>query len=196
MRKSLITIVIALFILTTSSIAKQYVPYNSIQPIQQLDDEGILKNVCTSFSINKAKGYWLTARHCALDGTMFHNKPITWIGYNDALDLAIFEADFMDSIKLATGPPQVGDEVIIIGYPLGSIDPIVFFGRVSNPLARVDATQTKAIFNLIGLPGNSGGPILDKSGRLIGIGQLSNGAGLAWGISWKALADSLQGFID
>ena len=59
---------------------------------------------------------------------------------------------------------RVGEEVIAIGFPLGSAlgrEPTVSVGIISA--IRDDRLQTDASLN----PGNSGGPLLDMFGRVV-----------------------------
>jgi S1-C subfamily serine protease len=61
-----------------------------------------------------------------------------------------------------TAPPRVGDQLLLIGSPFG-LEGTVTSGVVSRVTKR--EIQTDAAAN----PGNSGGPALDKSGRIVGI---------------------------
>ena len=61
---------------------------------------------------------------------------------------------------------RLGDDVIAIGYPLGSIlgrTPTVTVGIISAK--RDDLLQTDAAMN----PGNSGGPLLNADGEVVGV---------------------------
>ena len=61
---------------------------------------------------------------------------------------------------------RVGDEVIAIGFPIGWIlgtDPTISRGIISAK--RDNLLQTDAAVN----PGNSGGPLLDGSGQVVGV---------------------------
>ena len=89
---------------------------------------------------------------------------------NPVLDLAYVE---IDSTKTFTplplgdsGAVRVGEPVIAIGYPLSEklgLDPTVSLGIISAK--RDDYLQTDASLN----PGNSGGPLLDANGKVIGV---------------------------
>lgn len=59
-------------------------------------------------------------------------------------------------------PPAVGDSVLLIGSPYG-LEGTVTTGVVSRVTRR--AIQTDAAAN----PGNSGGPMIDTSGRVLGV---------------------------
>lgn len=192
-------IVIVMLLLALPLTAKTFVPTNSIQPIQRINDDGVNVNVCTAFSINKDKGYWITANHCWHETNTFHNLPQTWVAYNEKLDLMVFQSYKAESLKLAIKAPDVGDDVYLIGYPHGSLDLLTFFGKLSSGKARTLNNQPEfntQVFNILALPGNSGAPILDKSGRVVGIGQISSQNGVAWGTSWQALKDNTKEYWD
>jgi S1-C subfamily serine protease len=102
------------------------------------------------------------------------------VGRDPTTDLAVIKVDTTsltvatlgDSSKLA-----VGDPVIAIGSPLGLLGtvtagivsaldrPVHVSGDESDTNAVIDAIQTDAAVN----PGNSGGPLVDAQGAVIGI---------------------------
>jgi S1-C subfamily serine protease len=96
------------------------------------------------------------------------------LGTDAGNDLALLKADraFPEAASFRRGAPlQAGEAVTVVGFPLASIlgfEPNVTFGYVSAPGGlRGDATRFQ-----ISAPihkGNSGGPILDQGGQVIGI---------------------------
>jgi S1-C subfamily serine protease len=72
----------------------------------------------------------------------------------------------------ARGRPKAGDELILIGSPFG-LQGTVTRGVVSRVTRK--AIQTDAAAN----PGNSGGPAIDKQGRIVGV--LVSGVNPAFG---------------
>lgn len=89
---------------------------------------------------------------------------------HSVLDLAYVEIDSDRTFTpLAIGDSSdvsVGEAVIAIGYPLGEelgLEPTVSRGIISAK--RDDYLQTDASLN----PGNSGGPLLDANGNVIGV---------------------------
>ena len=87
-----------------------------------------------------------------------------------SLDLAYIEIDANRSFaSIAIGDSEeirVGETVIAIGFPLGrtlGLEPTVSVGIVSAK--RGDRLQTDAALN----PGNSGGPLLDTFGKVVGV---------------------------
>jgi S1-C subfamily serine protease len=71
------------------------------------------------------------------------------------------------------GRPKAGDELILIGSPFG-LQGTVTTGVVSRVTKK--AIQTDAAAN----PGNSGGPAIDKQGRIVGV--LVSGGNPAFGV--------------
>jgi serine protease DegQ len=122
-----------------------------------------------------------------LDGRLF---DATLVGTDKATDLAVLkiEATGLAQVEVAdSGTLRTGDLAFAVGYPLG-LDQTLTMGVISG-LGRSgmgdrieDYIQTDAAVN----SGNSGGPLLDSRGRLIGINTsiLSGGGGGNDGIAF------------
>ncbi|WP_306056350.1 S1C family serine protease [Natronococcus wangiae] len=122
-------------------------------------------------------GDWTTTR---LLGTDVHS------------DLAVLEADHVPEeatpLGLADERPVVGQEVLAIGNPLG-LEGSMSEGIVSGVDRTVPAphggfsfsnvVQTDAAVN----PGNSGGPLVDLSGNVVGIVNAGGGNNIGFAIS-------------
>jgi S1-C subfamily serine protease len=121
------------------------------------------------------------------DGRLF---DATLIGTDKATDLAVLkiEATGLSQVETADSDTlRTGDLAFAVGYPLG-LDQTLTMGVISG-LGRSgmgdrieDYIQTDAAVN----SGNSGGPLLDSRGRLIGINTsiLSGGGGGNDGIAF------------
>ena len=125
------------------------------------------------------------------------------VGVHPTLDLAYIEIESSDTFQpLALGDSdaiRVGAEVIAIGFPLGSElgqDATVTRGIISAKRQDMDFLQTDASLN----PGNSGGPLLDEYGCVVGIntagvGETGDGqvvTGINFAIPVNDLKDALQ----
>jgi len=130
------------------------------------------------------------------------------VGYDDANDVAVLKIDAQGLQALKVGSSDeliVGDQVVAIGNPLGELTSTMTVGYVSakdrvitTEGARINMIQTDAAIN----SGNSGGPLLNMKGEVVGIttakysGTTSSGASIE-GISfavpmddvWKKITD-------
>ncbi len=106
-------------------------------------------------------------------------KNLKLIGYNHTMDLALLKLDgTYNSIKFGdSNNAKVGEKVIAIGNPLG-----LSFSASEGIISAVDRTgsnnlpyyiQTDAALN----PGNSGGPLINTNGKVIGINNFKISGG-------------------
>jgi putative serine protease PepD len=125
------------------------------------------------------------------------------VGVDASRDLALLKADASNLKALALGDASsvsVGDATYAIGNPYG-LDHTLTTGIVSalnRQLQAPDgatitgAIQTDAALN----PGNSGGPLLDGSGRVIGVNaQIASGSGGNVGIGFAIPAATVKAFL-
>lgn len=134
-----------------------------------------------------------------LDGRIF---DAVLIGTDKATDLAVlkFDASGLSEIEVVDSDQlRTGDLAFAVGYPLG-LDQTLTMGVISG-LGRSgmgdrieDYIQTDAAVN----SGNSGGPLLDSRGRLIGINTsiLSGGGGGNDGIAFAVPSRILMYVVD
>lgn len=96
---------------------------------------------------------------------------------------------------------QVGELVVAIGNPLGRLQGTVTVGVVSaldrqinNNGYTLDLLQTDASIN----SGNSGGPLINSFGEVIGVtnAKISTGEGLGFAIPISDVADEIQSIIN
>ena len=148
------------------------------------------KGIGSGAVIDAQEGYVITNAHVVADGTEFtitipDGRVVSakLIGIDTPTDLAVLQADDLrvDAIKIGDSDAlRVGDLVFAIGYPLGleeslSLGIISALGRTASNTSLQDFIQTDAAINT----GNSGGPLLDSQGRLIGVNAaiVSSGGG-------------------
>jgi len=133
---------------------------------------------------------WRTAsRQVSVDN---ENRRLTGVIQRvvEADDLALIEVEAdLPALERATTPPKVGDPVLAIGSPLG------LSGSASSGIVsavRADALQFSAPVS----PGNSGGPVIDRRGHVLGITTsklVGNGAeGLSFAIPVDTVCTSLK----
>ena len=130
----------------------------------------------TGFIVNES-GLVVTNKHVVDGSTQVSVRMASGSEYrgtvtqrHPTLDLAYISIDSSRTFTpIAVGDSdevRVGAEVIAIGFPLGSTlgsEPTVSVGIISAK--RDDRLQTDASLN----PGNSGGPLLDMYGQVIGV---------------------------
>lgn len=136
----------------------------------------------TGFIIDE-QGYIVTNAHILADPfgrlatgikaiTSEQNEiPAEFIGYDGLLDIALLKipGDY-DKLELGNSDDvQVGEKVVAIGNPLGlqfSVTEGIVSAVHRTGINGIDAyIQTDAALN----PGNSGGPLINKQGEVIGI---------------------------
>jgi S1-C subfamily serine protease len=148
----------------------------------------------TGFIID-SDGYAVTNAHVLVGGK--YVQAITYeqeilnaelIGYNPTFDIALLRLPGQhDRLKLAnSNKVQIGEKVIAIGNPLG-LQFSVSEGIVSathrlGPSGAESYIQTDAALN----PGNSGGPLINKDGRVIGINNFKVGGGESLGFALES----------
>lgn len=128
-----------------------------------------------------AAGYVLTNRHVIADGeditvTLSDGRrvPATVVGMDELTDLALLRIDADRLMPIAWGDSdrcKVGSPVWAVGSPFG-LDRTITFGILSGKHRMVrtsnqyqDFMQSDVAVN----PGNSGGPLVDARGTLVGI---------------------------
>ena len=132
-------------------------------------------------------------------------REATLVGADPSSDVALLdieEDDDLTSLELGdSGSVSVGDPVVAIGNPFG-LDRTVTSGIVSakarqiqapNGFSISDVIQTDAAVN----PGNSGGPLLDSAGRVIGINsQIASSSGANDGVAFAVPIETARDVAD
>ena len=90
-------------------------------------------------------------------------------GYNIAKDIAVIQIDAADTqaLRISAQAPKTGDPVYTLGSPLG-VDDVFTDGVVSNPSKLVNGLNM-IVFSAPITSGNSGGPLVNARGEVIGI---------------------------
>lgn len=148
----------------------------------------------TGFIINE-DGYIVTNYHVVQDAQAAtiityddENHEVSPIGYNSDLDIALLKiSGIYNELELGdSNDVQVGESVIAIGNPLG-LEFSVTQGIVSGihrrgPNGLYAYIQTDAALN----PGNSGGPLINKNGEVIGINNFKVGSAEGLGFALES----------
>jgi S1-C subfamily serine protease len=125
--------------------------------------------------------------------------PAKVIGWDKAMDLALIKVEYKPAYVFSVVDrviPQVGDSVLAIGSP-GGLEKTVTMGIVSALSRRFlqigDVIQIDAAVN----HGNSGGPVVDNSGRLVGIvfAGIEQYQGLNFAVPAERIAAALPAMI-
>ncbi|MDR1836098.1 MAG: S1C family serine protease [Treponema sp.] len=145
----------------------------------------------------KYKGY--SRMYIRMGDSTSPRFPARVIGWDKALDLALIkteiESEYVFSI-VDRVIPRVGDTVLAIGSPVG-LEKTVTSGIVSALGRRLlqigDVVQIDAAVN----SGNSGGPVIDTEGRLVGIvfAGVAYYQGLNFAVPAQSLAAALPAMI-
>ena len=148
----------------------------------------------TGFIITN-EGYVVTNAHILSGGHEIYTinskqetKSAELIGYSSNYDIALLKiSGSYKPLKLANSDEvQIGEKVIAIGNPLGlqfSVsEGIVSAVHRSGTKIENAYIQTDAALN----PGNSGGPLIDKSGEVIGINNFKVGGGESLGFALES----------
>ncbi|MGX9367455.1 S1C family serine protease [Desulfoplanes sp. PS50] len=170
----------------------------------------------TGFIVNK-KGNIITNYHVVMGcrsievKNPFFSSKAEVIFTDKTNDLALLAVD--------TQPPQnsfgyfrsesglrSGDDIIAIGYPLGQIlgeSAKVTIGNISSMTGIADDSNILQITAPV-QPGNSGGPLLDKSGNIVGvvsaklneIATLKASGSIPQNVNFAIKSQTLQLFLD
>jgi S1-C subfamily serine protease len=168
-----------------SSDSSETTPDSTIAGIDQSGrrkTDGESGGLGTGVIIN-AEGAILTANHVVegaksikvtfIDGT---TSGATVISSQPERDIAVLKADQNPEVVVPAvmgGGVRVGDEAFAIGHPLGLIDSMSS-GIISGLNRSIPVGEDQTLDGLIQFdtavnPGNSGGPLLNRAGQVVGI---------------------------
>ncbi len=106
------------------------------------------------------------------DGREFRARVL---GRDSTADLAVLLIDATDlpALELAPAEPTPGSLVMALGHPWG-VEAAASFGVVTGT-STDEAGREWVLVNLRLRPGNSGGPLVDAAGRVVGINTIMTG---------------------
>lgn len=168
------------------------------------------KGFGTGFIISE-EGYIVTNYHVVENTTYvkvtLHNESVydaEIVGHEESNDLAIIKIKPQEKIEsLVYGKSNdlmVGDEVFVIGNPLGDLTFTLTTGVVSALNRLIDTGagytinmfQTDAAIN----SGNSGGPVFDEHGYVVGIASAKYASSSIEGLGFCVPIDDVRSMID
>lgn len=146
-----------------------------------------------------------TADHVRVGFSEEETQVSEVLGRDDMSDLAAVRVedapDYAEPLSLTESEPVVGTNVAVIGTPYGlrgSLSSGVVSGRdrlIPNPRANFilpNAIQTDAPVN----PGNSGGPLVNLDGTVLGVVNSGRGDNIAFAISPAMVRRVIPGLVE
>src|SRR3989338_6695911 len=141
-------------------------------------------NSVGSGMILSVDGFILTNAHVisgvsSVQIKLFNSKTFSGVvvGRDENIDLALLKinTDNVSAIELGNSDDvQQGDEVFALGYPFGLEGDVSFKeGTISRRISDGDATYLETSAEIH--PGNSGGPLVNKYGEVVGVNSAGYG---------------------
>ena len=228
--KRVISLLILITLCVSPLLAKLPSNPSSIQPLwadyitidwstgQETPIHGV---ICTTWSINEKKGFWMTAAHCVQPEVVWtvpsdpnvqpervetpayreiDGKVATIVKVDYKIDLALLYADVHQPGFRFGAYPAVGDTVTVYGFPLGWTDPIATWLRVSNQFiaSKWQDGVGYMVFDGAIYHGHSGSPVIDRKGKVISVVQagIDDGNVMALGAPWDVLGNFMIGYME
>jgi len=158
--------------------AKKLSPTVPIAKTPTQDDEIISASSGSGFAVS-SDGYVITNHH-VIEGcqkVVVHTKEkdltVRVITYDPQNDLALLKGDFRPStvFPLSSNRPELLQDIYVAGYPFGnkiSTSVKVTRGIISS-LTGIGNNFSNIQIDAALQPGNSGGPIIDEMGNIVGV---------------------------
>jgi len=162
--------------------APSVVSIRTDQALRRLFRSGEARGLGSGFVI--AEGLIVTSHHLIAQANEIEvtfqgdwSGPAELVASDQLSDLALLRViggPPLAALEFAPAAPAIGDLAVAIGNPFGEFPGSLSVGHVSAVLRRMSVPgggmiagmiQTDATLN----PGNSGGPLLDSAGRVIGV---------------------------
>lgn len=199
-----------LFDITSSSTDSQGVYDESVDGVVTLYNSGeFTESQGSGFIIED--GYIVTNEHTVTGTESLYIKynDGSWneafvVGEDRYTDIAVLNTteehpDSVQSLEFAD-EYRVGDEVVVIGSP-SSFEKSMTTGVISGVERAIQGQDNYNIPNMVQVdaalnPGNSGGPILNHSGEVVGVAQSTHGENLGFGVSAELTEFVVESLLD
>lgn len=152
---------------------------------------------CTVFSINTQRHLYLTAAHCLGTDLLVGGHPANILLIDEVKDVMVLQVPGFAQAALlpAPRPAKMGEEVAAFGYGYGWDQPSIKTGLISIPDFSHKSLGDRhlTILSFATILGMSGGPIINRSGRVVSMVQQGNRDGqAAIGINLASLRTVIQ----
>jgi S1-C subfamily serine protease len=166
----------------------------ALVPVKASDDwtnivDKVLKSVvyiendesaCTGFVIDQERKYVLSAAHCDADKVWVDRVTSRAISKDTKKDLVVYEVKDLDpsrpALKLASHSPEIGQEVLSVGYGMALERPFFRKAMVSDTAVQIpDYGGPFIALDAAFVGGQSGGPVVNHAGEVVMIVQAANG---------------------
>lgn len=181
------TVALALaFVLAIPSFGVAEAPVRALNIMPLHNQAG--QNFCTAWHINSKNDLWATAGHCVAGAyrrgyTMMiagRVATLVYINYGEENDIAVLQVRGVKAtpFQLASRAPEsckvvmgerVCAEIFVIGYPYGLPVLTTTPGIIAARRVPMGMQPTSDILTAAVAGGNSGSPVLDKQGRVVGL---------------------------
>lgn len=162
-----------------------------------VDNRGTIVTNCHVLAgARRAVAFFPNGRQAEIVGTML---------IDETRDIVVGKISVTDAppIEIATGLPRKGERVVALGAPLGlafsATNGIVSAIRTAEEM-RSDVNKSEIGGTWIQVdaplsPGNSGGPLINSSGKLVGMSTLASGGGRAQNLNFGISANDVRNAI-
>ena len=201
-------------VVTITNLQNQVNPFSG----QSTSDTPVAVGSGSGFIIS-ADGYVVTNYHVTDGGSEFEVRfldgttvPATFVGGDQLQDVAVLQLDLSDGQTVPgvvtlgdSAELRAGETVIAIGSPYGELTNSATTGIVNATNRSLDTGSGYSLPNLIQhdaeiYPGNSGGPLLNADGEVIGINvakaTYTNGMSSTDSIGFAISIDAVKDIVD
>ena len=197
--------------------------YDSVICIEVVDDYGQTTSTGTGFVYEKNDkyGYVLTNAHVVngaskVQGKLSNNKVIelTVLGTDTYTDLAVLKMDAKEVLQVASigksSNMKIGNTVFTVGSPMGaeysgtvtkgilsSKERLIETSTNTNNMYQTESYMVKVMQTDAAIsPGNSGGPLVNLAGDVIGINSLKLVDSSVEGMGFAIPIDDAMNYVD